>query len=81
MALEASAGEPWRRAIRRDAISRLRSMPMMTARTRNDHQVASTPWPSPSTRRETDSAPIASANSISTALSPSAARCSALPWP
>ena len=49
--------------------------------TTNAHQVASTPWKSPSISRRSDSAAIATDTRIRNALSPSAARCSALPWP
>ena len=80
-AFEASAGEPYRRALRPLATIRETSTAITTASTTKAHQVASTPSPPPSTRRRTDSMPIASATSSSTALSPSAARCSALPCP
>ena len=80
-ALDANAGELNRWAARRLAIAREASRAITTASTTNAHQVASTPCPSPAIRRRSDSAPIATDTRIRNALSPSAARCSALPWP
>ena len=80
-AFAANAGELKRRAARRLASAREASKAITNASTTKAHQAASTPCTSPLIRRRSDSAAIATDTMIRNALSPSAARCSALPWP
>ena len=81
-AFAASAAEPVRRDVRKLASAREASTTITTPSTASAHQVTSTWWPSaPPVRRSIDSYAMNSDTSIRNALSPSAARCSAFPWP
>ena len=62
-------------------LAREASTAITTASTVNAHQVTSMSWPPPSISRCTDANAMNSDTSIRNALSPSAARCSALPCP
>ena len=80
-ALAASAGLDQRREARYEIVARLASMPITTATTPIAHQAASTPWSPPCTSRTSAWTPIRALTSTRKPPSPSAARCSALPWP
>ena len=80
-AFAASAAEPWRRDARWLTTMREASRAITNPRTAMAHHATSISCPPPSASRRAARKPMASDTSTRKALSPSAARCWALPWP